>query len=136
MKFLIGAAVASVLLMGAAMAQTTTPATPATPAAPVVVPPSACPALDQPPAVPDAATATRNQMREADTAYQTWAHAYQASLVCRRNEVEQHRAVDDAMRAQFNTQAALLNTTTASWTAAVAAFNTRSGGQQQSHPTR
>lgn len=125
MKVLIGAVVATALLMGSAMAQTATPATPATPAAPVVVPPSACPALQQPPATPDPASATRAQMAAADAAYQAWAHPYQESMACRRNEVTQSEAVTEAMRQQFNTQAGVLNTTTSAWTQAVAAFNAR-----------
>jgi hypothetical protein len=94
MKFVLGAAAAALVLVGAAMAQTTP--------APAAVPPSSCPAAAQDPTFPDGATAGPQALTAGEEAYRTWATAVQATQQCLRGEREQHQAIADARVAEYN----------------------------------
>lgn len=90
-------ALAAAAITASAWAQETTTAPPPT------VPASSCAALTQAPAPPDGATVTEAQMRAAVTAFEEWRTREQATLDCRRAEVEtlnaQARARADEYRA-------------------------------------
>lgn len=121
MKLLIGAAAAALLFAGSAMAQTATPTPP--------LAPSTCGAAPTAPTLPDGAHATSAQMDAGNAAYDTWAHAMQANVQCRRAEAEALRAQADARTTEYNGFAGTLNSTVASWQAEVAEYNAR--GPQQ-----
>lgn len=125
MKVLIGAAVAALLFAGSAVAQTTT--------APTLAP-SRCGEAPVAPQLPDGAHATSAQMTAGNAAYDTWAHAMQANVQCRRAEAEELRAQADARTNEYNGFAGALNQTVANWQAEVAEYNargTQSGGRRE-----
>lgn len=126
MKVLIGAAVAALLFAGTAAAQTAT--------APTLAP-SRCGEVPAAPTLPDGAHATSAQMATGNTTYDTWAHAMQANVQCRRTEAEELRAQADARTSEYNGYAAQLNQTVANWQAEVAEYNAR-GGQSSGRRER
>jgi hypothetical protein len=123
MKVLVGAALGATLLATSAFAQTT-PSAPAAPAAPVT---SSCGELQGPPTLPDGATSTREQMQEANTAFQAWYQAYSANIACRRAEVTNLRAQYDGLTAAHNAAVETMNTTNTQWAAEAEEFNSRGG---------
>lgn len=126
MKLAIGALLASISVAGFALAQT--PSAPATaPAAPaaVVVPPSTCGSPPTPPAIPDGATAKRQDMEAANTAVQAYQTQVQTILACRRAEFEAAKAVSDTRFNEFNVIVKQLNETGQNWTKTATTFNER-----------
>jgi hypothetical protein len=71
-------------------------------AAPVEVPPSSCPAIVQAPPPPDGATATEAQMRDAAAGWETWRVQAEATMQCRRTEVNALNAQARARRAEYD----------------------------------
>jgi hypothetical protein len=114
MKVLLGAAFATLLLATGAAAQTGGDAS-----ASVCAPPPASPLL------PDATSATREQMDAANTAYTAWALAYRNNLVCRRDEAEALHERWLARVSEHNALADALNAQHTAWEAEVAEFNER-----------
>lgn len=131
-RFLIALA-ATAVMFGAAYAQDGVPTPPAAPPAPAAPVESACPPLPPQPELPDGATARNNQaMMAGDEAFRTWGEAYQAVLVCRREEVESLRnqlieinARNQALTAQYNAGVASLNEASAAWQAEGEEYNAR-----------
>lgn len=117
MRVVLSAVALALAVASSAMAQTEG-------AAPI--PPSECAAAPAAPTLPDGASATRDQMNEANTAFTTWAEAYRANVLCRRTEAEALQARWRARVAEHNAAAEALNTQNAAWEAEVAEFNARS----------
>ncbi len=133
MKHVISAAaLASVLLVGAAFAQTD----PAPAAAATVAANSQCAALTAEPTLPDAATATPQQIQAGNTAYQTWATAAQQVIQCRHAEVEQAQARLTALTEEHNAIVRRINTLTQSWGATTTAYCARDGVRCTQDPPR
>ncbi len=121
MRVLLAGAVLALLIASPVAAQTG--GATVAPTGPVA--PSSCGELPAPPALPDPATATREIMEAANTAYTAWSTAYHVNLQCRRAESEAARSVWQARVAEHNAGAAAINEHNAAWEAAVVAFNAR-----------
>jgi hypothetical protein len=114
MKLVLGAAVAALLLVSPALAQSdTAPAS------------SSCGAIAPPPDLPDGAGANYEEMETANARYTEWAASNRQVLECRRAEVEALRARYEALRVEFNAGAEQARATQTSWEAEVAEFNAR-----------
>lgn len=95
MRLMAALALCAALGMGAAHAQET--------AAPAV-PPSTCGAFPEPPAAPDGATATAEQVRAAVAAYEAWRAQEQPILDCRRAEADALNAQANARASEYRTR--------------------------------
>lgn len=127
MRILAAGAVSALFLMGQAFAQTEIEAPTAPemlPAAAVELPPN-CGAFSEAPSVPDGASATRQQIDEANTAYTAWGNTTITTLNCIRDEVSALRAREQALVELYNGKKQDLDQTTAAMEAAVTAFNAR-----------
>ncbi|UPT61594.1 MAG: hypothetical protein M0D54_14435 [Hyphomonadaceae bacterium JAD_PAG50586_4] len=113
MKFLIGAAAATLLMASPALAQT--PATA----------PDVCVGFAAAPSVPDGATATPEAMATMDTEFRAWHGTGSAKLQQCRAEVEAMRARLAATETAYNAGVALLNGTRDAWQVEVDEYNAR-----------
>jgi hypothetical protein len=113
MKFLIGAAAATLLMASPALAQT--PATA----------PDVCVGFAAAPAIPDGATATPEIMSGTDTEFRAWHGTGSAKLQQCRAEVEAMRARLTATETAYNAGVALLNGTRDAWQVEVDEYNAR-----------
>lgn len=100
MKVLMGAAIATMVLASAAMAQTAS-TTPAAPAAPVA--PSRCAAMPAAPPPPDGATIAPADWEVAITVHNAWVEGVNNNLNCRAAEVRELRAQLEARIAEHTT---------------------------------
>lgn len=101
MKYAFASALAALVVVGAAVAQTTptTPAVPTVVAAPPAAAPvaSACPAYPAPPAVPTAESIRNERDLNAGTVLvNAYLSAYQTVHNCRVNEIQVLKAQSDA----------------------------------------
>ncbi|HEX8901265.1 hypothetical protein [Vitreimonas sp.] len=112
MKFLIGAAAATLLMASPALAQT-----------PDL--PESCTGFAAPPTLPDGATADRDAITGADAQFREWHGAGTTKLGQCRSEVEAARARVAAMEAAYNAAVAQLNGTRDAWVVEVEEFNAR-----------
>ncbi len=120
MRIVLGAAVAALLIATPASAQTETGAAE-----------TACAAVAAAPSLPDGATATYEQMEEANAAYNSWFESNRTALECRRAEVEAVQARYQSLRTAYNAGVEQVNATRTSWEAEVTEFNARSPQQQR-----
>lgn len=115
MKVLLGATAALVMMAAPALAQTTPPALPAqcnfTPA----------------PTIPDGATATNNQMRDARTALEAWRDTRRAELTACQGAVQALQAQANAAATAFNTAAPETDAVITRFAAQNEVYNNRSG---------
>jgi len=118
MKFASCAAAAVLMFASQALAETAT-----APAKPV--PPSRCGEVPASPPVPDGATVDRKAMAAANQAYTVWATAAKAVLDCRRAEVEEVRAREAALTAEYNAGVDQLNGVANAFVAEAEKFNKR-----------
>lgn len=124
MKVLAGAAVALLMMSGAAIAQTeTTPAAGASE--------SRCGAVPTAPTAPDAATVSASDMQAAVAEYETWRTAVETNLQCRLAEANELRAAADARATEYNAALNTARETGAAFQAATAAYNERAPRQRQ-----
>ncbi len=119
MKVVIGAAIAAMLLAGAAFAQTE--------AAPPVAADSQCGVLSPEPPLPDGASTSNRDFNAGDAAYQNWGNAARTVLECRRAEIAQIEARLRALLVEHNAGAARLNGLTEAWLAQRTAYCAREG---------
>jgi hypothetical protein len=124
MKVIMGVAVAAVLFAAPALAQTT-------PAPAAAIPPSSCGEATPAPTLPDGATASRQDMEAANTAYTAWAEAYRTNVQCRHDEAEALQAQASARAAEHNAAVETFNTTIAAWQADVAEYNARPANRRR-----
>lgn len=99
------------------------PAVAETPPAPV--PPSRCGEMPAAPTVPDGATADRKTMAAAADGYKAWGTAATTVLDCRKKEIEELRAREAALTAEYNKGVDQLNTVANAMTAEAEKFNKR-----------
>jgi hypothetical protein len=118
MKFASGAAAAALIFVSQALAETA-------PAPARAVPPSRCGDLPASPVVPDGATADRKAMTAATEAYTAWSTATKTVLDCRRAEVEELRAREKVLTAEYNAGVDQLNDVSNAVVAETAKFNGR-----------
>ena len=123
MKVVIGAAMAALLLTGAAFAQTETVQPPPL----QVAANSQCGELDSEPTLPDGASADNRAFMAGDVAYQTWGNGARAVLECRRAEIAQVEARLRTMLAEHNAGAQRLNALTQTWLAHRTTYCAREG---------
>lgn len=121
---LVLAAAAFAAFAASAYAQDTTTA-PVTPAAPV--PPSACAAFVTVPTPPDGATATAAQIREAVAGFEGWRTTAQATVDCRRAEIDALNAQAAARVEEFRAGQADNQARGAAFQAQLDIFNARQG---------
>jgi hypothetical protein len=114
MKLWLGAAFAALLMATPASAQTEAGS-------------AACAAIAPPPALPDGATATGEQMQAANEAYNAWFEGNRTALECMRPHAEAAQALVNA----FNQGINQANSTQTSWQAEVAEFNARAPQPQR-----
>lgn len=117
MRYVLAAALMAGFTMGA-QAQETTP----TPAA---VAPSACPAVPEPPAPPNGARTSAEQMAAAVAQYEAWNTSATAPLQCRVQEVHALRAQTAARETEYNASLAMGRDAGAAWQAQVDAYQAR-----------
>jgi hypothetical protein len=110
---------AAAAITASAWAQETTTAPPA-------IPPSSCAALTQAPAPPDGATATEAQMRAAVAEFEEWRTREQATLDCRRAEVETLNAQATARANEYRTAQADNQARAAAFQAQIDVYQARS----------
>lgn len=113
MKFLIGAAAATLLMASPALAQT-----------PDL--PESCTGFAAAPTLPDGATADREAIAAADTQFREWHGAGSAKLSQCRAEIEAARARLTALEGAYNQAVGVMNSTRDAWVVEVEEFNARS----------
>jgi hypothetical protein len=109
------AAIATVALLGVAIAQTTPVAPPAPPATPTAEY-AACPALPaDPTGWPDGATAKSKDMESGQKRYSDWETAIAGVVTCKRAAQQKAKAAAEATTAAFNEDATRVNAVRAAW---------------------
>ncbi|MBK6703699.1 MAG: hypothetical protein IPG56_08010 [Caulobacteraceae bacterium] len=115
MKVLLGATAALLLMAAPALAQT----------------PPALPAqcnFTAPPAIPDGATASNNEMRDARTALEAWRDTRRAELQACQTAVQALQAQANAAATVYNAAAPETDAVITRFAAQNEAYNNRSGG--------
>ncbi len=134
MKYAFASALAALMIVGAAVAQTTPP-TPAAPAVPVAVAPpspSACPAYPAAPTVP-AADAIRNErdLNAGTLLVNAYLQSYQTVHNCRVAEIQTLKVQSDARVAEAKAAQDGALAFRASWQTTGEAVIARGGKQKQ-----
>lgn len=133
MRLVLGAAIAVIMMTGAALAQTEGAATTPPPAVQAT---SQCAPTPAAPTPPDGATASRDDINAFNTAYQTYGAAVTAALQCRRTELTQIQATTQSLLDQHNALAQTMNGLTTAWTAETQEFCARRGNRCEAPPAQ
>lgn len=118
MRYVLAAAIMAAFTVSADAQETTTASAP-------VVAPSSCPAVPTPPAPPNGARVSAEQMAAAVAQYEAWNASATAPLQCRVQEVRALRAQAEARETEYNASLAAGRDAGTAWQTQVDAYQAR-----------